>query len=143
MLRFQQGDTNLRLRSVDLAAQLQLRTLEHVPDRRQEHGVDPSLIGKWNRRSHGIRCVWRITLALLGLAPMLSLASACATSPLAAQAPTAPAPPTGAPVLSASLRVRSEQWDWFGNEPGGRYGFVGALLRVGLSQTWTTASWNV
>ncbi|MDP1858355.1 MAG: alginate export family protein [Gemmatimonadaceae bacterium] len=74
---------------------------------------------------------------------MLSLASAAAPSPVAAQAPTAAAPPTGAPVVSASLRVRSEQWDWFGDEPGGRYGFVGALLRVGLSQAWTTASWSV
>ena len=143
MHQFQQGDSKSRLQPVELAAQLPLRTLAHLPDLRQEHVVDPSLVGKRNRRIHGIRCVWRIGRALFGLTLMLSLASAAATSTLAAQAPTAPAPPTGAPVLSASLRVRSEQWDWFGNEPAGKYGFVGALLRVGLSQAWTSASWSV
>ena len=81
--------------------------------------------------------------ALLRLAPIVSLASATAASPLGAQAPTAASPPTRAPVFSASLRMRGEQWDWFGNDPAGSYGFVGALLRVGLSQAWPTASWNI
>ena len=85
--------------------------------------------------------------ALLRLAPIVALATPVVAPQLAAQPPTpapAPAPAaTGAVVPFASLRVRGEQWDWFGNDPAGSYGFVGALLRVGLSQARPTTSWNI
>lgn len=77
------------------------------------------------------------------LVSIVALVSATGTTPLAAQVPSVTSPPTTAPVLSASLRVRGEHWDWFGNDAAGSYGFVGALLRVGLAQSGTAASWSV
>lgn len=80
--------------------------------------------------------------ALLWLALIVTLASPVSTPPLGAQAtPVAPATATVVPFVS--LRVRGEGWNWFGNEPEGSYGFTGALLRVGLSQARSTASWRI
>ena len=70
----------------------------------------------------------------------------CAAGPaLTAQTPATPAPPTpaGAIVPSVTLRVRGERWDWFGDDPAGSYGYVGATLRAGLSQAWPRASWRL
>ena len=85
--------------------------------------------------------------ALLQLGPIVTIAATFVAPRLAAQSATPaplPAPAiAGAIVPSASLRVRGEQWDWFGSDPAGSYGFVGALLRVGLSQARPTTSWNI
>ncbi len=90
-----------------------------------------------------MRCLPLNMSALLRLAPIISLAATTGASPLAAQAPIATSTPSRAVVVSASLRTRGERWDWFGNDPAGSYGYVGALLRVGLSQTRARASWNL
>lgn len=49
------------------------------------------------------------------------------------------------PVLSGSLRVRQEVWDWF--EPTGSfdndYTFTGAILRLGVSQKFATGTGQV
>lgn len=41
--------------------------------------------------------------------------------------------PPAAPkfVLSGSVRVRQEAWDWFGSGKAGRYSFTGSLFRLG------------
>jgi hypothetical protein len=74
--------------------------------------------------------------------------------PAAAQVP--PAPANGAngkngaaaqsrPIISGSLRVRQEVWDWF--EPTGdfddSYSFTGAILRVGVAQKFAKGTGNL
>ena len=87
--------------------------------------------------------------ALFQLGLVGTLATSLVAPQLAAQPPTRAPAPTSAPAIagaivpSASLRVRGEQWDWFGSDPAGSYGFIGALLRVGLSQARPTTSWNI
>lgn len=34
--------------------------------------------------------------------------------------------------FTASLRTRVENWNWFGDDPGGQYTFSGTLLRLGI-----------
>ncbi len=66
-----------------------------------------------------MRCLPLGMGTLLSRGLIVSRASLTGASPLAAQAPTATSPPNGAVVLSASLRMRGERWDWFGSEPAG------------------------
>lgn len=73
---------------------------------------------------------------------LVSLATAPA---LSAQAPATPSPPVqpGAIVPSVSLRIRGEGWNWFGDDPAGSYGYVGATLRAGLAQAWPRVLWRL
>jgi hypothetical protein len=48
-----------------------------------------------------------------------------------ASAPAAPAAPRPRFLLSGSLRLRQEGWDWFGSGDAGRYTFTGSMLRIG------------
>ena len=80
---------------------------------------------------------------LVRLGAMATLILTVRALPVAAQAPTAVSRPNGAAVLTGSLRMRGEHWDWFGDESVGRYDYVGALARAGVSQSWTRASWSI
>lgn len=75
----------------------------------------------WFRRALGA-CV----LALIALAP--------ASAQQAASGKIAPV---------ASLRLRGEAWNWFGDEPGGDYQYVGALARLGLEQRRKDVEWRI
>jgi hypothetical protein len=61
---------------------------------------------------------------------------------LAAQA-SPPSPPPGALTLSGSLRMRVENWDWFGAEEASAYTFVGSLLRGGIAQQNRLVGWRL
>lgn len=78
-----------------------------------------------------------------GSISIVVLALLVAVLPAEAQTPPAAPAPSGAVVPFASLRVRGEGWNWFGDEPAGRYGFVGALLRAGVSQSLPLTSWRL
>ena len=61
---------------------------------------------------------------------------------VAAQA--APAGPAAGEVVGqGSLRVRGEGWNWFGEEDGGKYAYVGSLTRLGAGQQWESIGWSL
>jgi hypothetical protein len=68
--------------------------------------------------------------------------------PAAAQTPPAPANGTATksgPVISGSLRVRQEVWDWFAptGDFDSDYSFTGAILRIGVSQKFAKGTGNL
>jgi hypothetical protein len=87
------------------------------------------------------RIVYGATIAYFTV-QMTALAATPAT--LEAQAaPQAPAAAPGAISVTASLRTRAENWDWFGDEDGGSYTFVGSLLRAGVAQQQPLFGWRI
>lgn len=61
------------------------------------------------------------------LGPFLLLAATAAVGHAQEKGP-------GAITPLASLRIRSETMNWFGDAPGGQYTFFGATARLGLEQ---------
>lgn len=45
--------------------------------------------------------------------------------------------------LNASVRLRTETWDWFGTDAGGHYSFSAALMRASASQQRKNMSWTL
>lgn len=43
----------------------------------------------------------------------------------------------------ASIRLRGEAWNWFGDQPGGDYQYLGALARLGLEQKRKNVEWRI
>ena len=63
--------------------------------------------------------------------------------PAAPKAPTAPIK-IGQVIVSGSLRLRAENWDWYDTTAGdGSYTFGAGTLRVGLSQQKENYEWMV
>jgi hypothetical protein len=52
--------------------------------------------------------------------------------------------PAGADEVKFNFSVRSrvEAWDWFGDDPGGQYGFSGNLIRFGWNSTGKKLDWT-
>lgn len=74
-------------------------------------------------------------VSLLAFAPVTLLGQA---------APPAPQPTAaGALTITASLRSRVENWDWFGDEENGAYTYVGNLLRIGIGQQAPMIGWRL
>jgi hypothetical protein len=78
-----------------------------------------------------------------------ALAACCAWllfagSSARAQTPAAQAAaaPSGVSV-SGSVRGRIYAWNWFGENPGGDYTYPAVLLRVAVTQPWTSHEWRI
>jgi hypothetical protein len=80
-------------------------------------------------------CPLRLSSRLAAGALVLALvAPALATAQQAASGKVTPV---------ASVRLRGEAWNWFGDQPGGDYLYGGAIARLGLEQKRKNIEWRV
>ena len=77
------------------------------------------------------------------LAVMAASAIGAHASTVLAQGSTSEAAEAPGVAVSGSLRTRLEGWDWFGNNPAGRYIYSGSLFRLALAQSKKTHDWEV
>lgn len=44
--------------------------------------------------------------------------------------------------VDVSVRSRAEMWNWFGDDEGGDYAYLGSTARLGLAQQWSGIGWH-
>jgi hypothetical protein len=81
-------------------------------------------------------------MARRSIAPVCcALASLFLITPAFAAAQQQPA--TGKITPLASVRLRGEAWNWFGDHAGGDYSYFGAIARLGLEQKRRNFEWRI